>query len=104
MTSLLACPHCSSPRARVFSRPVAYCRGTPGSRWFLIPGSACTHIDLWAASNIGDDPEPLIKAWNEKATAAAAEISAKRGHTADQAADFLDSLHAKSYREAGTGS
>lgn len=104
MTPLLACPHCSYPRAKLFARPMAV-RGRLSRVFFLVPGTNCDHIAVMSPANrdeAADAPESLITAWNAKATAGAAEVSAARGHTAQQAADFLAALGVNAYSKLGT--
>lgn len=100
MSPILACPLCSSPRAKIFARPTAY-KGVRSSRWMLVGGSGCDHVEIGAKWNSGDDPEPLVAHWNATAEKMAAEVSTRRGHTPEQAAEFLDSLRHKTYSGGG---
>lgn len=65
----------------------------------ILASGSCDHVNLNEGWNSGDDPEPLIAAWNERATKFAQEVSAKRGHTPEQAADFLASMIEPRYRK-----
>lgn len=98
MTPLLACPDCSSPRAKMFARPMAY-RGVRSGRWMILAAGGCDHVDVRESWNSGDEPEPLIAIWNERATKAAADRSARLQHTPEQAADFLAALQEPRYRQ-----
>lgn len=100
MLPILACPRCSSPRAKVFSRPTCY-RGVRSARYMMVAAGACDHIDLYAAWNSGDEPDPLITRWNQEAEKMAAQLSTQRGHTPEQAAALLDALRPKTYRADG---
>lgn len=100
MSPLLACPVCSSARAHQFRRPLCI-HGKRSGRYFIVSDGPCDHISTAEAWNSGDDPEPLIATWNSRATALAAECSAARGHTPEQASDFLAAHWPKTYRQHG---
>lgn len=102
MTSLLACPVHSSPQAKIIARPRAH-RVTRSRDpiWYLIPGGHCDCFGIWEPWNSAADPEVLIKQWNERATTAAARVSAARSHTEQQAADFLSALTEAAYAALG---
>jgi hypothetical protein len=98
MLPIMACPACSSPRAKVFARPTCYPgRGT--GKWLLVPGGGCECFSVWDDWNNKPDADELVTAWNKRAEAKAAELSAARNHTAEQAADFLASLRPKSWQD-----
>jgi hypothetical protein len=67
----------------------------------MVAAGACDHLDLYAAWNSGDEAAPLITRWNQDAETMAAQISAERSHTPEQAADFLDALRPKTYLADG---
>lgn len=100
MLPILACPRCSSLRARTISRPTCI-KGVRSGRHMMVSDGGCDHIDIFAVWNSDDEADPLITIWNQQAEKIAAEVSAERGYTAEQAADFLVFLRPKTYRADG---
>lgn len=89
MSPILACPLCSTPP--LISRPSCV-RGVRSSRWFMVGGPGCFHVESSALAPSSDDPETLIPPWNAWATAQAAARSELAGHTPEQAAAFRAAL------------
>lgn len=96
MLSIFACPHCSSVRAKTFSRPTIH--RSRAETYYLLAAVGCPHLATHAAWNSGAAThDAVIGAWNEIVRAAAAQVSAQRGHTPAEAAIFLEAMDEPTY-------
>jgi hypothetical protein len=65
--------------------------------YYLLTAVGCPHLSPHAAWNSGPSHDDVIAPWNAKVAESAAQISAQRGHTPEQAAAFLDEMDEPRY-------
>ena len=65
--------------------------------YYLLGAVNCGHLRTFAKWNSGTTPDAVIAPWNEIVRVAAAEVSARIGHTPEEAAAFLVSMDEPSY-------
>lgn len=96
MLPIFACPRCSSVRAKTFARPTIH--HSRAETYYLLPAVGCPHLSPFAAWNCGaTSHDAVIAPWNDLVRAAAAEVSAQRGHTPEEAAAFLAAMDEPTY-------
>jgi hypothetical protein len=95
MLPIFACPHCSSVRAKVFARPTIH--HSRVNTYYLLAAVGCPHLPAFSGWNSGVTHDDVIAPWNAKVGAAAADLSARLGHTPEEAAAFLAAMDEPTY-------